>query len=387
MGAGIFRRGAACAAPNFTNGFAVVRALLVVIAVKASTRVLAVAWIALGVVAVGCGGVTLHPSDGGSSAGHGGSNAGASGSAGGAGSVGGAGEGGASGTGPSCFALGDAASCKARNDCEPYLCPDCNGGQTFLACGVLGKGAPVECGPCPPSCTGLDQATCTATPGCSAQSCSTCIAGETRYAACYRSDVSPPPCIEAGCPAPVVCSGLDETSCVARSDCRAAYCPACGAGTGFAGCLTPTEALPQCPATTCPAPCDSFEETQCAKNGCTPLYCPTCSGGQVYEACNGPRDAAGCGSECVTSCTDLTVQGQCDARTDCHSVFVSNAVADCVVNGGCTFFTHCADGGKASCTGTAACQITAPYCDGTAFVVSYAASCYEGCVRPSECGP
>jgi hypothetical protein len=57
------------------------------------------------------------------------------------------------------------------------------------------------------------------------------------------------------------------------------------------------------------------------------------------------------------------------------------------VAGCCASFSRCSDGGKASCMGAPVCQIATPYCEGPAYVLSYTVSCYEGCVRPSECGP
>jgi hypothetical protein len=38
------------------------------------------------------------------------------------------------------------------------------------------------------------------------------------------------------------------------------------------------------------------------------------------------------------------------------------------------------------CTGNPGCAQPAPYCEPTIVVVSYTQTCYEGCVRPSECG-
>jgi hypothetical protein len=336
--------------------------MLIVVVVKPSSRIVVLALAAIG-AAAGCGGHPLKADAGTISGPDGGGDAKLA-----------------------CRGL-DEATCNGTLGCTAQHCPTCGSQTTFSTCYRTGDTAPAciapPCAP-PPPCDGLDESTCAMRSDCQTLTCPACDGGQTFFGceepgggtACAATVCTPPPC-----------SGLDETTCKARSDCRAAYCPTCGAGTGFAGCLTPTEPLPQCPATICPAPCDNFDETQCAKNGCTPLYCPTCSGGQVYLGCNGPGDVAGCGSGCVTSCTDLTEQGQCDARSDCHSVFVEQPMCDCTTAGCCATFSRCDDGGKASCKGPAGCFIAGPYCDGKAFVLSYTASCYEGCVRPTECAP
>jgi hypothetical protein len=77
----------------------------------------------------------------------------------------------------------------------------------------------------------------------------------------------------------------------------------------------------------------------------------------------------------------------CDARTDCHAVYTDSGTCDCAVAGCCAKFNRCADGAKASCKGPALCNIVGPSCESPAFVVSYASSCFEGCVRPTECAP
>ena len=93
----------------------------------------------------------------------------------------------------------------------------------------------------------LDETTCSSTPGCAALRCGTCsAAGETVYRSCYRSDVSPPPCIDPSCPPPVACSGLEETTCKMFSDCQAQYCPDCMGGQTFVGCGAPGSSGPGC---------------------------------------------------------------------------------------------------------------------------------------------
>jgi hypothetical protein len=349
----------------------------------------------------GCGGVALQATDAGANAGRGGS-----------GNTGNAGMGGAG---------GDAGSM---------------GGHV----GGAGQdgGAPV--------CSGLDQSQCSAAPGCTALTCPTC-SGQTVFSSCYRAVGAPPPsCIQMGCPAPESCNDLSETACQGRSDCQTEHCPNCDGGVGFAGCIALGEPAVQCPAACLGAPCGQLNEGLCkSRSDCTAEYCPNCSGGQTFEGCAGPGEgfacAAGCpapppcsgldetsckarsdchpgycgncggaqiSAGCVgpndavtcplyacpivpTACANVADEATCDARADCHSVFVDHGVCDCAVAGCCTAFGFCGDGGKAACngpTGTGAelCMAQPPGCEGPAFVLSYTASCYEGCVRPTECG-
>jgi hypothetical protein len=300
--------------------------------VKSSLRIVVLAWVAFGVMA-GCGGVTLQPSDGGSAGGH----------SGGGGSSGG--QPGSAGTrdagGAQCTNL-DEYTCKTRTDCTAQYCGVCPN-STFNGCTPLGA-PPVDCpGPvdaCVQSCDLLDEALCKARSDCQSYYCEDC--GIQQFVGCGE------PGGGTACPARTCgppCSGLDETSCKARSDCRVAGCPACDGGTSFI-----------CQATTDP-----------------PIECPA--------ACPAP-----------SSCSTVTTEAACNARTDCHSVYVDPGnTCGCEFDGCCTHFSRCTDGAKASCTGTPSCQIVTPYCGAPgpapAYVVSYTASCFEGCVRPSECGP
>ena len=191
-------------------------------------------------------------------------------------------------------------------------------------------------------CSGLDQSQCSATPGCATLECPTC-SGQTVFSECYRAEGAPPPgCVEIECPVQS-CSGLDETACKSTSGCTAEYCPNCSGGQTFAGCAPPGGAAFACPAYACPI--------------------------------------------VPTPCASVADEATCNIRTDCHAVFVDPGTCGCAAVGCCAHFARCADGAKASCKGTPVCQTTTPFCDAPAFVVSYTASCYEGCVRPSECGP
>ena len=289
-------------------------------------------------------------------------------------------------TGP-CGTL-DEASCKTRIDCSVLSCPDCMGGQNFAG-GTAPDGVGAGCGPCPPACNGLDEIKCAATPGCTAAHCPACMGGQG-FAGCLSPNEPLPEC-------PLACLGatcdtLDETSCKTRSDCTPQYCPDCEGGTAFAGCTGPGEGV----ACGCGAPspwspaCATLGETECnARSDCQSAVCGDCSGVEKFVSCVG-QNAAGvpCPAlTCPKPCVAVATSAECDARTDCHSVFAEQPNCACGVAGCCASFSRCGDGGKAMCKGAPACQIVSPFCDGVAYVTSYTGSCYEGCVRPTECGP
>jgi len=116
----------------------------------------------------------------------------------------------------------------------------------------------------------------------------------------------------------------------------------------------------------CPAgqvQCTTCELTRYCSNACPGYVCP-------------PLNCAG----------QATVE-LCDARTDCHSVFVDAQDCRCGGLGCCARFSRCADGDKAKCSpGAIACDALAPHCEGE-YVVGYTDACYEGCVRMTECAP
>ncbi len=343
---------------------------------KASTRVLAVAWVALEVVAAGCGGVTLQPSDGGSTAGHGGG-----GSAGGY--SGSAGTGGSGGT--QCGAL-DETACKTRVDCTAQYCHACPNQSQFEGCTTIGA-PPMECAEecVEASCGSLDQATCKTRSDCQPEYC---CSGEV-YEGCGAAGAAVT-CMTS-CPLP--CEGRDETTCMnSAGSCTPQYCPNCDGGQTFEGCAATGSGGIAC-GLECPAPpsCSFLDETECkSATGCTAEYCPSCTGGQTFEGCSPPNSGAiACPAACPApaACSTVTTEAACNARTDCYSVFDDPGTCGCNAVGCCAHFSWCADGAKASCGGMPLCQVAAPHCEAPAFVVSYSGSCFEGCVRPSECGP
>jgi hypothetical protein len=234
---------------------------------------------------------------------------------------------------PDCFDHHDEASCRADAACAALTCPAC-GSAVFVAC--YDKDAPAPAATCPayhcrPTCQGLSQSDCAAQ-GCQPVSCCgafTCV------------DPGPSGACPAAC---VSCDGLTEAACLARSDCRADYCPTCTPGQqSFVRCASQGQPKATCPAINCPPP--------------------------------------------PPPCAQATTESACAARTDCHGVYWPGACgcAFCC----CTPFSHCADGGKVNCTGPSLCDhvpfnCNEPACNGQ-FAVGYVNGCDEGCVKKTAC--
>jgi hypothetical protein len=87
------------------------------------------------------------------------------------------------------------------------------------------------------------------------------------------------------------------------------------------------------------------------------------------------------------NCSAAIALADCDARPACHPVFIDQMVCGCAALGCCIHYQRCADGKKATCTAPAglACEAPQPRCEGP-YVVGYTTSCYEGCVRATDCG-
>jgi hypothetical protein len=135
------------------------------------------------------------------------------------------------------------------------------------------------------------------------------------------------------------------------------------------------------------ASCTGLGESQCmARKDCRTDYCPTCTGGMIFVDCAKTTDPQiGCGLDCpqMAPCPQLTDEQSCNARSDCHSVYQPSGACGCAPAGCCIHFNHCATG-QPNCTGPAACNIAPPPCDGP-YVVSYTNACYEGCVLKTAC--
>jgi hypothetical protein len=189
------------------------------------------------------------------------------------------------------------------------------------------------------------------------------------------------------------CHTLDEAACRARTDCTAGACSLCGGTPQYAGCYDPAhESPPACLGVLCPASCSSItDEATCrARTDCQVNSCADCNGGTYFANCSVPGATNfNCPAIlCPLPCGQVTTQDACDTRTDCHSVFVDPGTCGCAASGCCAHFSRCADGGKAMCKPPSglACAIATPYCE-SPYVVSYTNNCYEGCVASTECAP
>jgi hypothetical protein len=90
---------------------------------------------------------------------------------------------------------------------------------------------------------------------------------------------------------------------------------------------------------------------------------------------------------CPLTCAQMATRDACEARSDCHPVFVDGRDCNCAALGCCTRFTRCADGATAVCQAPPiTCDAVAPYCEGP-YVVAYSGGCFEGCVLASDCAP
>ncbi len=111
------------------------------------------------------------------------------------------------------------------------------------------------------------------------------------------------------------------------------------------------------------------------------MWCPGCTPGtgQCGVACTG----AAC-----STCSLAGTLEECEARPECHSVFVDPGTCGCGSVGCCARFSRCADGEQADCLGAnVMCDAMTPFCDNPAYVWSYSGFCYEGCVDPKDCAP
>ena len=113
-------------------------------------------------------------------------------------------------------------------------------------------------------------------------------------------------------------------------------------------------------------------------------------GGSSGAADGGSSGASGAGNGggggASGACSEVTVLADCEARTDCHSVFQDPGTCGCGSVGCCAKFSRCADGDQADCEGKSVqCEAPTPFCEEPAYVHSYSGACYEGCVKPKDC--
>jgi hypothetical protein len=189
----------------------------------------------------------------------------------------------------------------------------------------------------------------------------------------------------------VACHDLGEDACRSRSDCAVNGCAPCsGGGSGFINCYDPRSESPVF-CGPCPPPCSSLTEDLCkATPGCRANTCTTCGGAPYFAGCVDEGAPAGCiliAIPCPLSCAEVTTQEACEARGDCHPVFVDGRDCQCAALGCCARFSRCADGATAVCKEPPiVCDAVAPFCEGP-YVVAYSGGCYEGCALASDCAP
>jgi hypothetical protein len=110
-------------------------------------------------------------------------------------------------------------------------------------------------------------------------------------------------------------------------------------------------------------------------------------GGSSGAVDGGASGSSGAGSGGASgACSEVAVLADCEARTDCHSVFQDPGTCGCGSVGCCAKFARCADGDHADCEGKSlSCDALTPFCEDPTYVVSYSGFCYEGCVKPKDC--
>jgi hypothetical protein len=146
---------------------------------------------------------------------------------------------------------------------------------------------------------------------------------------------------------------------------------------------------------------DGCNTCYCGSNGswwCTIQGCPGDAGSDRAtdtSISDGGCGGSGCSPDAGTpdaakgetgtgACSQATTSEACQARSDCHAVYDDPRNCTCLALGCCARFHQCADGAKATCSGDPQCERMAPYCEGP-YVVSYTATCYEGCVLAGIC--
>jgi hypothetical protein len=162
------------------------------------------------------------------------------------------------------------------------------------------------------------------------------------------------------------------------------------AGDGCNNCSCLASGAWACTKMACPAPDAAGDGSQCPSGqiwcpGCPPnpgLCASVCPAVACVVDAGAPLDAG------AGACSSLATLADCQARSDCHAVFVDPGTCGCAGAGCCAHFSRCVDGGKALCTApaTLGCDMATPFCE-SPYVLAYTAICYEGCVLDTECGP
>jgi hypothetical protein len=196
-----------------------------------------------------------------------------------------------------------------------------------------------------------------------------------------------PICVPAGsavlpCPLCNVCSGLDEASCKANSQCRADYCDTCACKPTFTACTLAGGSLTPCPALGCDPQCQScngLDEKSCraasATLGCTAEMCPDCHGGQYFLDCAAPNAGQ---SACPASCPS-----GCHSQQDCQNGAYCQPPGAPVCGGACAPGVACGNDGD--CASGQVCDHKPCTCSGTGLVCIPACHAATDCAEGQSC--
>jgi hypothetical protein len=137
-------------------------------------------------------------------------------------------------------------------------------------------------------------------------------------------------------------------------------------------------------------PCGWLNDPQtCAVSGrCAVATCPGCNGLVTFAGCTDPGNMApSCDPApiCVHPCNQINTADGCSLNTTCHPVFWDNQPCSCPTQDCCTHFAFCAPNARAQCIPPPLlCTQPPPVCE-SGYQVSYSGTCYEGCVKTTEC--
>ena len=133
------------------------------------------------------------------------------------------------------------------------------------------------------------------------------------------------------------------------------------------------------------------DDADCQALGCMPVGCPICGGGETFLLCVAPGEPYGvlCTNPCPQpACASLATAADCDARTDCHSLFSGDL--PCNSSGCNNHFEQCEDGATAACSpsgGGPSCTKLTPQCAGGDSLAYLSNNCPDGCVHTDRCAP
>ncbi|MEO6950546.1 MAG: hypothetical protein ABI321_01935 [Polyangia bacterium] len=145
------------------------------------------------------------------------------------------------------------------------------------------------------------------------------------------------------------CAGLDETGCLARTDCVADYCNECSCASTFVGCRAPSATRTACPGLGCAQPGCCTTNEQCS--GQTVCFQPGKHGGG-QPICDESSVCAADGEVCTQGSCQPPTCGTASQQTTCPANFActpNGSDASCVrtactTNADCTSGNFCVDG-------------------------------------------